>query len=224
MKSRRKFIAQGTLAAAAFTALKPLNSFAKTPIATALGLTVNDLKVVLIHGGSTSRYADYASQKISSLKKSGNNLLVLAPGEINTPGSENYQIVYRGDIKTGIIKATERDTVHSINDLASYLKNEQKCQLAVCISPFGYKNKEGLDDVTLAEKSVNLDIIIGNHTSNHSPFPVVTCNSKKEEVIIHSAMENGFGLGNIEIEFDKKTSAKRSVAFNNLLKRLPETA
>ncbi len=88
----------------------------------------------------------------------------------------------------------------------------------------GFKNKKGLDDRTLAERSTHIDIIIGNHAKNHSPFPVVARNREREEVIIHSAADNGFGLGNIEVEFDERTSAKRSLAINNLLTRLPKTA
>lgn len=222
MKSRRKFIAQGTLAAAAFTALKPVQTFANTSIFSSTGFNANDNTVVLVHSGNNPRHADYAAEKITALKKTCYNMLVLAPAI--TPDADSYQIIYRGNIKTGIIKANANDNISSLNHIAAYLKKEKNCKLIVCVSPLGYKNKAGLDDITLAEKSTHIDIIIGNNTANHSPFPAVIKNSNQAEVLIHSAVDNGFGLGNIEIAFDNKTGAKKTIAFNNLLSRLPQTA
>ena len=177
---------------------------------------------MLIHTGNNPTYINYAERKISSLAKSNHNLLLLK--QDTSFNEDNYEIVFRENIITGIIKVQTGDKISAINDLSFYLKKEKNCQLVVCLSELGYKNKNGLDDITLAEKSLYIDIIIGKHAINHTPFPIVACNRKREEVIIQHAAENGFGLGNIEIEFDGKTSAKRSLAINNLLTRLPKTA
>lgn len=96
--------------------------------------------------------------------------------------------------------------------------------MVVCFSALGYKKQGGTDDLTLAEKSSHIDFIIGNHATNHNPFPVVARNSNRCEVIIHHAANNGFGLGNIEVEFDENTNSKRSIGINNLLTRLSEKA
>lgn len=220
MKSRRNFIAKTSMAATALLVLRPFNSLASSAIRSIeMG---NNNKLVLIHTGNNPIYINYAERKISSLAKSNHNLLLLK--QDTSFNVDNYEIVFRENIKTGIIKVLTGDKISAINDLSFYLKKEKNCQLVVCLSELGYKNKNGIDDITLAEKSSYIDIIIGNHAINHTPFPIVACNSKREEVIIQHAAENGFGLGNIEIEFDGKTSAKRSLAINNLLTRLPKTA
>jgi hypothetical protein len=222
MKSRRNFIAKTGMATAAMLVLKPFKNFAASPIARSFGFGNNN-KLVLLHAGNNPTHFSYAQQKISSLKKGDHNLLVVNDDAINF-SEENYQVLYKGRIKTGIIKATPTATLKEINHLSSFLKKEKKCQLVICVSSLGYKNKQGLDDLTLAEKSTHIDIIIGNHATNHTTFPVVARNTERSEVIIHHAADNGFGLGNIEIEFDETTSSKRTLAINNLLTRLPESA
>ncbi|MBL0145736.1 MAG: hypothetical protein IPP48_08220 [Chitinophagaceae bacterium] len=142
--------------------------------------------------------------------------------DINTTlTNESYRIVYKGDIKVGVIKALagEKNTVQRINTLSAYLKKEKDCQLVVCLSQLGFKNKVVLDDIKLAQQSTNVDVIIGGHLSNFSAYPFVAQNTNKAEVIIQSATDNGFALGNIEIEFDN-TLAKKSIAINNLLTRI----
>jgi len=222
MKSRRNFIAKTGMAAAAMLVLRPLKGMASSSIARTLGFGNNN-KLVLLHTGNNPEYTHYAERKIASLKSGNHNLVLLQP-EGQDFSANDYRVLYKNNIKTGIIRANEGDNAFHISRLASSLKNDNGCQLVVCLSSLGYKNKKGIDDMKLAESSSDIDIIIGNHTSNHTPFPVIAQNKQRAEVIIHHAAHNGFGLGNIEIEFDERTSAKRSLAINNLLTRLPETA
>jgi len=210
------------MATAAMLVLRPFEGIASSSLARQLGLS-NDTKLVLLHTGNNPKHIHYAERKIATLTNSHHNM-VLLKHDNNDFSEDAYQVVYKNNIKTGIIKAVAGDKASSINELSAYLKKEKNCQLVVCISDLGYKNKNGLDDITLAEKSTHIDIIIGNHATNHTTFPFVTRNSRKEEVIIHSAVDNGFGLGNIEIGYDERTATRNSVSFNNLLTRLPETA
>lgn len=222
MKSRRNFIAKTGMATAAMLVFKPFNSFASSPIARSLGVGT-DNKLILLHTGNSPKLISYAERKIALLSNRNLNMVLLKQ-DSSEFSEDMYKVLHKNNIKTGIIKVMPNDNVSTINDLALHLKKEKNCQLVVCISALGYKNKTGLDDMTLAEKSSDIDIIIGSHPKNHTQFAVVASNSKRAEVIIQSAADNGFGLGNIEIEFDEKTSAKRSLAINNLLTRLPKSA
>jgi 2',3'-cyclic-nucleotide 2'-phosphodiesterase (5'-nucleotidase family) len=210
------------MATAAMLILKPFKNFASSTIVRSFGFGNNN-KLVLLHTGNNPKHTQHACEKIASLKKADHNLLVIND-ETNNCSEENFQVIYKGSVKTGIIKATPVATLKDMNQLSSFLKKEKKCQLVICLSSLGYKNKNGLDDVTLAERSSHIDIIIGNHATNHTTFPVVARNHERSEVIIHHAANNGFGLGNIEIEFDERTSSKRLLAIDNLLTRLPKTA
>ena len=223
MKSRRNFITKTGMAAAALLVFRPFKNFASGTLAHKLGFGNNRNKLVLLHTGNNPKHTSYAQKKIASLANNNHDILLLKHDE--TVFSENnYEIVYKNNIRTAIIKADKNSKADAVNRLSSFLKKDKNCQLIICVSSLGYKNKSGLDDLTLAEKSHHIDIIIGNHASNHSPYPIVIRNRKKEEVIIHSATNNGFGLGNIEIGFDEKMNTKKSLAFNNLLTRLQQTA
>jgi len=222
MKSRRIFIAETGIATAAMFILRPFSSIASSSVARKLGL-INNTKLVLLHTGNNDNHIQYAERKVTSLKKDNHPILLLKH-DSSSFSTDNYEVVYTDNIKVGIIKVNSNDKADDVNSLASYLKKEKGCRLVVCCSALGYKNKNGFDDSKLAEESADIDVIIGNNVTNHTPFPVVARNSKRGEVIIHYAVDNGFGLGNIEIEFDEKTFAKKNVAINNLLSRLPKTA
>jgi 5'-nucleotidase len=110
----------------------------------------------------------------------------------------------------------EADVINKTSKLSAYLKNEKQCNMVVCLSQLGYKNKNKVDDITLAEKSTGLDIIISGHAVNHFAHTAVVLNSNRHEVIIQPASGNAVALGNIEMGFDKDRN-KYSLAINNLV-------
>ena len=239
MNTRRKFLMQGSLATAAFAIGSSFESLANTasPIT---GFSFNSKKIVLLHtSDANARYFNHSIEQITAVKKRADNMLLMHAGNSGSLAStgikheitsspedvlaninDRYQIIYKGAIKIGIIKTTlvKQDIVSSINTLSKWLKEEKSCQLVVCLSHVGYKNTNAIDDLTLAEKSTHLDIIISGHPYNFKSLPVIKHNSNNEEVIINSGSDNGFGLGNIEICFDRNNK-KNSIDFNNLLKR-----
>ena len=108
-------------------------------------------------------------------------------------------------MRTGILiaNAGERDALLRINRMATFLKERKDCQLVICLSQLGYKNKDAVDDITIASNSTNLDIIISGHQTNFHQYPVVLLNKDKKEVILHAAGSITSGYGKIEIEFDE---------------------
>jgi hypothetical protein len=240
MKSRRNFIQKGSFATLALIAAKPFNSIANTSFAST-GISLQDNKIALVHNANTKKYQQLISKKITQLKSNANNMVLLQTGKSNDTyafvgndvavqselttalTNDSYKIIYKGDIKIAIVKANagEKNTVQRINALSSYLKKEKNCHIVVCLSQLGFKNKVVLDDIKLAQQSSNLDVIIGSNPANFSANSFVAQNNSKEEVIIQSAIDNGFALGNIEIEFDDRQN-KKNIAINNLLTRLPE--
>ncbi len=241
MNTRRKFLLQGTLATAAVTLGNSFKSLANTT-SPLTGFPFNNKKIVLLHTSDTnSKYLNHTITQISAVKKKADNMLLihagdtgklLSSGVIHDVAMQNkksvatfndaYQIIHKGNIKIGIIKTAfiQHDISGSVNILSKWLKEEKSCQLVVCLSNLGYKNSNTTDDLQLAKKSTHLDIIIGGHPVNFKNIPVITHNSSNAEVIIHSASENGFGLANIEVSFDRNYK-KHSIDFNNLLQRLP---
>ena len=237
MNTRRKFLVQGSMATTALLIADPFKTFANA-VSPVTGFSMDEKKVVLLHTGNYSDTQQrLAATQISALKKNTGNLLLVHAGKKSVANSmllnydasihsdssiySQYQVIYKGDIKIGIIKAleTEKDLLNTMNSLSTYLKKEKKCQLVVCLSQLGYKNKFSLDDLKLAENSSHIDIIITGHATNYPKHPMIVHNSNKEEVIIDCSTGNGYALGNIEISFDNKLN-KKFIDFNNLLTRI----
>jgi 2',3'-cyclic-nucleotide 2'-phosphodiesterase (5'-nucleotidase family) len=231
MNTRRKFLLNGSLAATALITAKPFTSLANS-LSPVTGYHLNNNQLVLAHTGSALHAgSNQALQHIKKLRNNTPNLIMLHAGDqvavnhpvydaslhkgaTNSVDTNDYRIIYKGNMKTGIITANNQsaDAV-DINALAIYLKKEKNCHLVVCLSTLGYKSENGLNDLSLAAASTHLDVIIGGHAHNFCPRPVIAQNKNKEEVIINHAATNGLALRKIEIGFDK-LGKKSRVAFS----------
>ena len=232
MNSRRKFLLQGTLATTALIVAKPFKTIANT-FAPATGLNSNNSKLVLLHTGfHHSHNWHHTVDRIASLKKNTGNLLLLHTGAINNApdaqmkydvtmpediSNSSYQIFYKGNIKTAVIYAAqgENDVVKKVAALSTRLKKEKNCDIVVCLSQLGFKNKNEVDDIQLANESSHLDIILSSNPGHTSMRAYIARNSKKEEVIINFTAGKNMDFGNIEMTFDENRN-KKSVAINNL--------
>ena len=222
MKSRRYFLAQGTLATTAMFALKPLTSIGST-ISQFTGFNSYG-KLTFLHTANpgNSSYKKVIKY-IQDIKNKNTNAILLNAGQgiqeetgsliydASINGSKDlsaitgeYKIITKGNTRTGIISARpeERNIIQKIKTLSTWLKKEKNCTIVVCLSQLGYKNKNTPDDITLAKESTHLDIIVGGHAENFHMQPIVALNSNNAEVIIHSASGNSFDFGKIEIDFD----------------------
>lgn len=218
------------MATAALLTTKPFTTLANS-ISPVTGFRICNNSLVLAHTGNAMDAAvNETLQHITDLKNKNANLILLhagstAPaaqpvydaslhsGESFSVLANDYKIIYKGDIKTGVITADSKSvSAESINELAIYLKKEKNCQLVVCLSQLGYKSSTGLNDLALAAASTHLDIIIGGHAANFCKGPVTAQNKNKEEVIINHAATNGLALRKIEIVFDSR-GKKEQVAF-----------
>ena len=238
MNSRRGFLIKGSLAATALLVSKPFGAIAGIASRFA-GFTGRHNTLVFLHTSDLNPVSHYRTiQYIAQIKKNNANAMLLNAGndiqddsgELDfdasvKPGSlseitGDYRIINKAGIRTGIISSSpgEANVVKKVNDLSSYLKKEKNCQVVVCLSQLGYKNKNAPDDITLASASTCLDIIIGGHISNFASHPIIALNNNKGEVIIHSAAGNNFGVGKIEIDFDEKGRKRRIDFSDSLLK------
>jgi 5'-nucleotidase len=98
---------------------------------------------------------------------------------------------------------------------AHFLKNDQKCDLVVCLSHLGYKyeNKK-VSDVILAKQSKNIDLILGAHTHTFLDTPVSYTNSDNKEVLVAQVGWAGIRLGRIDYLFEKKSKKMVSEGYS----------
>jgi 5'-nucleotidase len=140
-----------------------------------------------------------------------------------------YTIVKVDGIKVGIFglgveldglvdKKNYKETVYNnpievATDMAHQLRHEQKCDLVICLSHLGFKYKEDpnkICDIILAQKTKDIDLIIGGHSHTFLDKPVIEKNSDGKEVLINQVGCYGLNLGRIDfyLTSDKKVASQ----------------
>lgn len=140
-----------------------------------------------------------------------------------------YKIFKKGNLKVGVIgvgieleglveKKNYGETIYldpiiQANKYAAILKNDENCDLVICLSHLGYKYKEKkVSDQILAKESQYIDLIIGAHTHTFMSQPEVLRNSLNEEVKIFQVGFAGINLGRVDYYFEKTKKKKNSIA------------
>ena len=140
-----------------------------------------------------------------------------------------YKIFNKDGIKIGIFglgveldglvdKKLYKETVYNnpievAQDMTKILKEEQKCDLVICLSHLGYSYKNEpykVSDLELAKKTKNIDLIIGGHTHTFLEKPVVEKNSEGKDVLINQVGCYGINLGKIDFYFSNDKTVKNS--------------
>ncbi|WP_400073043.1 bifunctional metallophosphatase/5'-nucleotidase [Zobellia russellii] len=102
-------------------------------------------------------------------------------------------------------------------DTERALKNEENCDLIVCLSHLGYeyKNKQKPQDVTLAAALEYTDLIIGGHTHTFLDKPTIVENKLGRNVLVNQVGCFGINLGRIDFYFDgSKNSNATGISIN----------
>jgi 5'-nucleotidase len=136
-----------------------------------------------------------------------------------------YKVFKKDGIKIGIFglgielsglvdKKMYKETVYNnpvevAQDITRILKIEEKCDLVICLSHLGfqYKNEsEKVCDIILAQKTKDIDLIIGGHTHTFLEKPVIEQNADNKPVLINQVGCYGINLGRIDfyLSNDKK--------------------
>jgi 5'-nucleotidase len=104
------------------------------------------------------------------------------------------------------------DPVETAQEMTRILKDDEKCDLVICLSHLGYDFKENpnkISDLKLAAATKNIDLIIGGHTHTFLTRPTVLKNMVGENVLVNQVGCYGINLGRIDFYFD---SAKNKTA------------
>ncbi len=144
-----------------------------------------------------------------------------------------YLIFKKADIKIGVLgvgieldglvpsqlyKDTQYlDPIEKTNFYASLLKNEEKCDLVICLSHLGYKyDSAKVSDIMLAKNSKHIDLILGGHTHTFLEQPDRIPNSIGKPVLINQAGWAGVMLGRLDFYFERNVKSK-CISCKNIL-------
>ena len=107
------------------------------------------------------------------------------------------------------------DPIEIAQEFSLKLKEEEKCDLIVCLSHLGYQyeDQQKPDDVKLAANTENIDLIIGGHTHTFLDRPTIAINRKDQQMLINQVGCFGINLGRIDFYFDDgKQNASEGVS------------
>ena len=143
-----------------------------------------------------------------------------------------YKIFFKGGIKIGVFglgielrnlvspslykETNYLNPIEITQDISKELKENQKCDLVICLSHLGYqyRNPEKISDVKLASVTKNIDLIIGGHTHTFLPEPTLVKNLEDKKVLINQVGAYGINLGRVDFYFDEnnqKTSSGETI-------------
>ena len=134
-----------------------------------------------------------------------------------------YKIMVKDGIKIGIFglgieleglvskkmykETAYLDPIEITQDITHQLKNEEHCDLIICLSHLGYhyrKNTAQISDLNLAKSTKNIDLIIGGHTHTFLPKPTLIKNLDDKNVLVNQVGAYGINIGRIDFYFDEK--------------------
>jgi 5'-nucleotidase len=142
--------------------------------------------------------------------------------------TQPYKIFKKGGIKIGVFglgielhglvdkklygNTIYNNPVEKADHYSRLLKEEEKCDLVICLSHLGYKYKEEkISDELLAQQSSNIDLILGGHTHTFLDEPVRYKNKNGKEILVAQVGWAGIKLGRIDYYFEKKSSKKQAL-------------
>lgn len=115
-------------------------------------------------------------------------------------------IQLKGLVNEHLYKETKYlDPVEITEDMTRILREEEKCDLVICLSHLGYEYRsDEISDLKLAEATSNIDLIIGGHTHTFMEKPVVVNNKDGKKVMINQVGCFGLYLGRVDFYLDSE--------------------
>ena len=133
-----------------------------------------------------------------------------------------YKVIVKDDIKIGIFglgieleglvgkkmykETGYLDPIEITQDITKKLKNEENCDLIICLSHLGYyykNNPNKISDLNLAKATKDIDLIIGGHTHTFLPKPTIVKNLDDKNILVNQVGAYGINLGRIDFYFDE---------------------
>ena len=116
-------------------------------------------------------------------------------------------IELQGLVSPSLYKETKYlNPIEITQDISKELKEDQNCDLIICLSHLGYRyrNPQRISDVKLASATRNIDLIIGGHTHTFLSEPTLVKNLDDKKVLINQVGAYGVNLGRVDFYFDEK--------------------
>lgn len=110
------------------------------------------------------------------------------------------------------------DPIELTDDMTRILKEEEACDLIICLSHLGYdySNKERISDLKLAATTKDIDLIIGGHTHTFLDKPTITKNKEGNIVLVNQVGWGGIHVGRVDFHLDPIKGTEHTSTFYNI--------
>lgn len=95
-----------------------------------------------------------------------------------------------------------QDPVSEGQRIADLLRNEEHCDLVVCLSHLGWKS-DGYNDVELITNTRNIDVVCGGHSHTYFKAPETLKNIDGKDVYVSQMGKHGAFVGFMNIRMNK---------------------
>lgn len=91
------------------------------------------------------------------------------------------------------------DPIEVAQKTADLLKNEERCDVVICLSHLGYQLKNAVSDVELVQKTNNIDAILGGHSHTFMNEPAIYLNKDGKDVPVQHTGKSGIYVGMLKL-------------------------
>lgn len=129
-----------------------------------------------------------------------------------------YVVLKRGGLKIGVFGLSPQldglvmaetcagvkynDPVKAANDVAKLLKEQEKCDIVVCLSHLGW-DIIGIDDTELMPQTRNIDIVLGGHSHSYFNEMEYVKDLDGREIPNDQNGKHGIYVGKITVDFSR---------------------
>lgn len=99
------------------------------------------------------------------------------------------------------------DPVKVGNEMAAKLKNEEKCDVVICLSHLGWK-VEHTDDIKMIENTRNIDLVLGGHSHTNLKKLEYRPNLDGKQIAVDQNGKSGIYVGKITLNFNQEAVAQ----------------
>ncbi|WP_299678879.1 metallophosphatase [uncultured Dokdonia sp.] len=110
------------------------------------------------------------------------------------------------------------DPIELTDDMTRILKEDEACDLIICLSHLGYdySNKDRISDLKLASATKDIDLIIGGHTHTFLDKPTIAQNKEGNIVLVNQVGWGGIHVGRVDFHLDLIKGTEHTSTFYNI--------
>lgn len=121
-----------------------------------------------------------------------------------------YTVIRRDDVKIGVFGLSPKleglvaaknckgvtfiDPIKAAQSVVNHLRNEEKCDLVICLSHLGW-NIFGVSDEELIPATTGIDVVLGGHSHTYFERPEVLTNRDGQNVVDYQMGKNARFIG-----------------------------